>query len=120
MKGTGQGDWKTAIREHKKTPAYTEHMKNKHPKKATKAWHTRSHELLVDFIRSTPYSSQTKVKITTPAQAEQAEGNRLLTYLFYKRSEAESKKTARAGKTGKGSKAPEATETSEDPTDDEE
>jgi len=113
-------DYKTANKEHKKTPTYKNHMKNKHPKKNPKAWHTRKHELLVDFIRSTSYSSQAKVKITTPAQAEQAEGNRLLTYLFYKRSEAESKKTARTGKTGKGSKAPEATETSEDPTDDEE
>jgi len=77
---------------------------------------------LVEFIRSTPYSSQATQKITTSTQTEQAEGNRLLTYLYYHSlaSTSSKRKSALTTNKGKDSKAPEAEETSENPTDDEE
>jgi hypothetical protein len=114
---TGQGDWKDAIKAQKLTPAYIHHMKNK-PKKAPRSFHDKTAQLMVDHIRSTTYTSQVTDKITTPAQAEVAEGNRLLTYLYFSTSKWLSHPSNKRG--GKDAKAPKSAEMPENPTDDEE
>jgi hypothetical protein len=113
---TGQEDWKAAIKAQKLTPAYIHHMKNK-PRKAPKSFHDKTVQLMVDHIRSTTYTSQGTDKITTPAEAEKAEGNRLLTYLYFSTSKWISKQNE---KRGKRAKPPESAEMPENPTDDEE
>jgi hypothetical protein len=55
-------------------------------------------------------------RITTPAQAEKAEGNRLLTYLYFSTSKWIGENPGQ----GKDAKAPESAEMPENPTDDEE
>jgi hypothetical protein len=112
---TGQGDWKDAIKAQKLTPAYIHHMKNK-PRKAPRSFHDKTAQLMVDHIRSTTYTSQVTDKITTPAQAEKAEGNRLLTYLYFSTSKWITENPGQ----GKDAKAPESAEMQENPTDDEE
>jgi len=113
-------DYKDALQAVKKTPAYKQHMKDnpcsKHNPIPT-SWYNKREELLVEFIRSTPYSSQATQKITTPAQAEQAEGNRLLTYLFRSLAATSIKhKSMATVDKRKDSKAPEAAEPSGNPT----
>jgi hypothetical protein len=112
---TGHKDWQDAKKAQKLTPAYILHMKNK-PSKAPKSFHDKTAQLMVDHIRSTTYTSQVTEEVTTPAQAEKAEGDRLLTYLYFSTSKwiGENK-----GK-GKDAKAPGPAEMPENPTDDEE
>jgi hypothetical protein len=117
-------DYKDAIKAQSQTPAYKRLMKDKpssHSTPIPKAWHTKKQQLMVEFIKSTPYPSQATEKITTTAQTEYAEGNRLLTYLYHSRAiKQASAKHVRPDKKGKDSKEPEAAETSENPTNDEE
>jgi hypothetical protein len=113
-------DYKDALQAVKTTHAYKQHMKDKpcsKHKPIPKAWHNKREELLVEFIRSTPYSSQATQKITTPVQAEQAERNRLLTYLFHSlAATATKRKSVKTVDKRKESKAPEAVEPSGNPT----
>jgi len=115
-------DYKNALQAVKSTHAYKQHMEDKPSSKdkpIPKAWHTKREELLVEFFRSTPYKTQAKQKIKTPAQAEQAEGNHLLTYLFHSlAATAIRHKSRETVDKRKESKAPEAAEPSGNPTDD--
>jgi hypothetical protein len=112
---TAEKDWKDAMKAQKLTPAYILHMKHK-PKKAPKSFHDKTAQLMVDHISSTTYTSQATEEVTTPAQAEKAEGNRLLTYLYFSTSKWISENTGQ----GKDAKAPEPAQMPENPTDDEE
>jgi hypothetical protein len=114
---TGQGDWHDALKAQKLTPAYIRHMANK-PRKAPRSFHDKTAQLMVDHIRSTTYTSQVTDKMTTPAQAEVAEGDRLLTYLYFSTSKLLSRLSHPGG--GKDAKAPKSAEMPENPTDDEE
>jgi hypothetical protein len=114
---TGQQDWDDALKAQKLTPAYIRHMRDKPAKggKAPRSWHDKKAQLMLDHIKSTTYTSQATEKITTTAQTQHAEGNRLLTYLYFSIGKAENNKPK-----GKDAKAPESAEMPENPTDDEE
>ena len=119
----GQGDYNDAIKAQKLTPAYKQLMKDK-PTSHTaipKAWHTKKEKLLVEFMKSTTYSSQATEILTTTTHREQAEGNHLLTYLFHSRATQQARaKHREKDKKEKDSNAPETAETSENPPKDEE
>ena len=111
----GKEDYKDAIKTNKLTPAYILHMSKKPTRNIPRSFHDKTAQLLIDHIKSTAYKSQAKIKITTTAQAEKAEGDRLLTYLYFSMSEWIGRKPK-----GKDDKAPESAEMKENPTDDEE
>jgi hypothetical protein len=114
---TGKQDYEDATKAQKMTPAYIRHMKDKPAKggQTPRSWHDKKAQLMVDHIKSTTYTSQATEKITTTAQTQHAEGNRLLTYLYFSLPLKNSLKPK-----GKDAKAPESAEMSENPKDDEE
>ncbi len=113
---TAEKDWTNAIKAQKLTPAYILHMKNKPAGKAPKSFHDATAQLMVDHIRSTTYTSQATEEVTTPAQADKAEGDRLLTYLYFSTSRWIQKNPGQR----KDAKAQGPAEMPENPTDDEE
>ena len=112
---TSEKDYVDAITAQKLTPAYISHMAKKPAGNAPRSFNEKTAQLMVDHIKSTTYTSQAGEKITTTAQAEKAEGNRLLTYLYHSVSVL----LKRIPK-GKDAKAPESADMPENPTDDEE
>jgi len=117
----GQGDYEDALRAQKLTPAYILHMTHKpaRGKKAKESFHDKTVQLLVDHIKSTAYTSQATQKITTTAQADKAEGTRLLTYLYWQHGTRVSTSKRRQPK-GKDAKASASSEMPENPTPQEE
>jgi hypothetical protein len=112
--------YKDAIKAQKLTPAFVLHMEAKPKRRIPAAWHTKKEQLTIEFYTSTPYACQAQEEIQTLAQSEHAEGDRLLTYLFYAESGKQTNKKRGKGTKEKGSTAPEDTETAKYQTQDEE
>ena len=96
----------------------TSKPKKRHEQAQLKEWLIRGQEATVKFVMSTVFHCQAVEVITTTKETETAEGNRLLTWLYWKNAVKEQHRKTKLKKKEKDSKEP-ANDNEEDLPDDE-